>query len=160
MKEIGIKLELDGKKVKQYLQDLHAQMHELRDLIKFAEGESWKWLCIMTGIVVVNVVAGFFHDLVWVDLVGTILAVIAFLFHIHWEGKVKMLKGARGGMRDAISMLIKIGVGDKVKAAFHSLLSTIEKIGEPEEKKETPAPAAAPAKKRVMKKIPVKREKK
>lgn len=152
--ETGIELELDNKKMKQYLTHLQNEISELKDLVEYANGKSWMWLLIMVLIVVVNVITGFFHSIEWVDALGLLLALIALFIHYHWEGKVKMLKGARGAKIEAIRLLIRIGVGDKVKAAFHSLLANLEKIGEP--KPETPAPA----KKRVVKKIPVKREKK
>lgn len=145
-------MDLNAKKMKQYLSKLIEEVSELKTLIKFAKASSFKWLILMTGMVVVNLIISFVFDLgEWYALGGTVIAVIFFLRHIHWEYKVKMLEGAYGGTMECMKKLIGIGVGDQLKANLESIFAGAKKLAkEVAEAGDDPKPTKTPAKKKVV----------
>lgn len=124
----ALKLNLDGAKIKKYLCRLHKKVHELSDMIKYANNKHFMWIMITVGFFAVSIIADLFNWSVWIDLGATILGVIAFIVMLNWSSKLDKLKGSRSGVMDAIQLLISVGMEDKFKALFHSLSQNLEKF--------------------------------
>ena len=122
------KLNLDGAKIKKYLCRLHKKADELSEMIRYANNKHFMWIMITLVFFAISIFADLFEWSVWIDLGGTILGVIAFIFMLNWSSKLDKLKGARSGVMDAVQLLISVGMEDKFKALFHSLSSNIEKF--------------------------------